>query len=64
MGCACFEKKTGNTAGSDNVFNGYSQGRITIDKTVKLPPGTYFYVIRFSGKILVEEHSGYLYLNE
>ena len=55
----------GSTAGSDNVFNGYSQGRITIDKTIKLPPGTYYYVIRFSGENPGRRaYSGYLYLNE
>ncbi len=65
-GVLVFETENyGSTADSDNVFNGYSQGRVTIDKTVKLPPGTYFYVIRFSGENPGRRaYSGYLYLKE
>ena len=39
----------GNSPNSDNVFKGFSDGRITINKGVKLPVGTYFYIINFSG---------------
>ena len=39
----------GNNANSENVFKGFSGGRITINKGEKLPVGTYFYVINFSG---------------
>lgn len=47
-----------------NVFNGYSDGRVTIKKKKELPEGTYFYVVRRihpeTGKRLT--NAGYLYL--
>ena len=55
----------GNSPNSDNVFKGFSDGRITINKGVKLPVGTYFYIINFSGTNPGRRsYSGYLYLNE
>jgi len=36
-----------NGDGSVNVFNGYSQGRVTIGKNSKLPSGTYYYVVNY-----------------
>ena len=33
--------------GSVNVFTGYSDGRVTIDKHKKLPSGTYYYVVTY-----------------
>ena len=36
-----------NGDGSSNVFRGYSEGKVTIDKGAKLPSGTYYYVITY-----------------
>ncbi|MDM1044770.1 gliding motility-associated C-terminal domain-containing protein [Myroides sp. 1354] len=36
--------------GSTNVFTGYSEGKVTIDKGSKLPSGTYYYVITYEYK--------------
>ncbi|MGG5578843.1 gliding motility-associated C-terminal domain-containing protein, partial [Myroides sp. C15-4] len=33
--------------GSSNVFKGYSEGRVTVDKSKKLPSGTYYYVVTY-----------------
>ncbi|MGG5508009.1 MULTISPECIES: gliding motility-associated C-terminal domain-containing protein [unclassified Myroides] len=33
--------------GSANVFTGYSGGKITVDKSKKLPSGTYYYVVTY-----------------
>ncbi|UUF12407.1 MULTISPECIES: gliding motility-associated C-terminal domain-containing protein [Flavobacterium] len=52
---------------TDNVFNGFSNGRITIDKQSKLPTGTYFYILNYeytdSSKPQLIRKSGYLYIN-
>ncbi|PWA06090.1 gliding motility-associated C-terminal domain-containing protein, partial [Flavobacterium psychrotolerans] len=49
---------------STKVFRGFSEGRVTIDKSSELPAGTYFYIIKyFDANKGVEEHKeGYLYL--
>ena len=39
-----------NGDGSFNVFNGYSNGRVTVDKGKKLPSGTYYYVVTYEYK--------------
>ncbi|MGL5274665.1 gliding motility-associated C-terminal domain-containing protein [Myroides sp.] len=49
-----------------NVFNGYSEGRVTIDKGEKLPTGTYFYIVNYEykdkkGSRMIKK-SGYLHL--
>ncbi|MDM1406681.1 gliding motility-associated C-terminal domain-containing protein [Myroides sp. DF42-4-2] len=36
-----------NGDGSSNVFRGYSEGNVTIDKGSKLPSGTYYYVLTY-----------------
>ncbi|WP_413513342.1 gliding motility-associated C-terminal domain-containing protein [Myroides odoratus] len=36
--------------GSTNVFTGYSEGKVTIDKKKKLPSGTYYYVVTYEYK--------------
>lgn len=51
-----------NTTG--NVFDGTSEGRVTVDKDNKLPVGTYFYIIDYqdlNGNM--KQLSGYLYIN-
>ncbi|EDM43313.1 hypothetical protein SCB49_01122 [unidentified eubacterium SCB49] len=52
---------------SDNVFRGFSEGRLTIQENEKLPSGTYFYVLNYdftdaNGTERVKQ-AGYLYLN-
>lgn len=36
--------------GSSNVFTGYSEGKVTVDKSKKLPSGTYYYVVTYEYK--------------
>lgn len=49
-----------------NVFNGYSDGRITVGGTKLLPTGTYFYVIEYDykrdGHTQRAKKTGYLYI--
>jgi len=54
--------ETDNYDSVGNVFRGISNGRATINKSEKLPTGTYFYVVSYdySGKRV--NKSGYLYL--
>jgi gliding motility-associated-like protein len=62
-GVKVYETTSYNTNG--NVFNGYSDGRITISKNEKLPVGTYFYHINFldeNGGIRTKK-AGYLYIS-
>ena len=61
-GVLVFQTRAYNSAG--NVFDGTSQGRVTVEKDDKLPVGTYFYIIDFeniAGNI--EQLSGYIYIN-
>ena len=47
-----------------NVFDGTSEGRVTVNKDNKLPVGTYFYIIDYedpNGNM--NQLSGYLYIN-
>ncbi|HYD90323.1 MAG TPA: gliding motility-associated C-terminal domain-containing protein [Flavobacterium sp.] len=51
-----------------NVFKGYSEGRVTVNKNEMLPTGTYFYVIEYLYEREGEEsrmikETGYLYLS-
>ncbi|MFD2566138.1 gliding motility-associated C-terminal domain-containing protein [Pseudotenacibaculum haliotis] len=48
---------------SDNVFNGTSEGRLTVNSNEKLPTGTYFYVLNYEVNNKTVKKSGYLYLN-
>ncbi|MGJ8682967.1 gliding motility-associated C-terminal domain-containing protein, partial [Paraglaciecola sp.] len=51
---------------SQNVFRGYSNGRATINRSDKLPSGTYFYTIRLQNPQSSEKersYSGFLYIN-
>ncbi|WP_255312602.1 gliding motility-associated C-terminal domain-containing protein, partial [Flavobacterium flevense] len=58
------------TKGYDNVnnaFKGYSEGRVTVDKSTGLPAGTYFYILNYTavglqGEIIPKREQGYLYL--
>lgn len=47
-----------------NVFDGTSNGRVTIDKDNKLPVGTYFYIIDYQDATnAMKKLSGYIYIN-
>lgn len=61
-GVSVFTTKAYDTQG--NVFDGTSQGRVTVDQDNKLPVGTYFYIIDYeepNGGM--KQLSGYLYIN-
>ena len=46
-------------------FSGLSDGRVTMNRNVELPEGTYFYIIRYTNSQGVEkQRSGYLYLKQ
>jgi gliding motility-associated-like protein len=47
----------------DVVFNGYSDGRVTITRNDGLPVGTYYYIFRYTNfDGTVKQKAGYLYL--
>ena len=50
---------------NDNFFRGYSNGRVTISDTNKLPTGTYYYVFEYTVIATGNSKSkaGYLYIN-
>ncbi|MEN9910166.1 MAG: hypothetical protein RLZZ540_3325, partial [Bacteroidota bacterium] len=60
------------TKGYDNVnkaFKGYSEGRVTVDKSSGLPTGTYFYILSYTSvglqnEIIAKKEQGYLYLSK
>ncbi|MFT6370116.1 MAG: gliding motility-associated-like protein [Maribacter sp.] len=61
-GVSVFTTRAYDTDG--NVFDGYSQGRATVNQDNQLPVGTYFYIIDYkepSGNM--KSLSGYLYIN-
>jgi gliding motility-associated-like protein len=49
---------------NDNLFRGFSDGRITIRKSEKLPSGTYFYILNYTDSDgRTTKRQGYLYIN-
>lgn len=58
--------KTTNYDSSGNVFNGYSDARATIDKSAKLPTGTYYYIVEYEyiseNESQMIKKSGFLHL--
>jgi len=49
---------------SGNVFDGTSEGRVTVDQDNKLPVGTYFYIIEYEDQTgTMRQLSGYIYIN-
>ena len=48
---------------SDNMFRGYSDGRVTIKRGDKLPTGTYFYILKYNKDGKGQQKAGYLYIN-
>ncbi|MDM1361471.1 gliding motility-associated C-terminal domain-containing protein [Myroides marinus] len=64
-GVKVYDTKNYDSAG--NVFRGYSDGRVTINRGDKLPTGTYFYIVNYeykdkSGSRMIKK-SGYLHLD-
>lgn len=59
--------ETSNYDSNGNVFRGYSDGRVTINRDEKLPTGTYFYILNYdyTAANVTEriKQAGYLYLN-
>ena len=54
----------GGSSGSENVFRGISEGRVTILEDKELPTGTYYYILRFLGENPGQaSYAGYLYIN-
>ena len=61
-GVMVYQTRAYNTSG--NVFDGTSQGRVTVEKDNKLPVGTYFYVIDYEDQGgNMKQLSGYIYIN-
>ncbi|GMN11641.1 hypothetical protein MTsPCn9_28240 [Croceitalea sp. MTPC9] len=61
-GVLVFVTKAYNSNG--NVFDGTSQGRVTVNQDNKLPVGTYFYVIDYENQAgIAKQLSGYIYIN-
>lgn len=61
-GVLVFTTRAYDTAG--NVFDGTSQGRVTVQQDNKLPVGTYFYILDYEDDNgLMQTRNGYLYLN-
>lgn len=61
-GVMVFQTKGYNTNG--NVFDGTSQGRVTVGQDNKLPVGTYFYVIDYQDNGgSTKQLTGYIYIN-
>lgn len=61
-GVMVYNTKAYNTQG--NVFDGTSEGRVTVDVDRKLPVGTYFYILDYKNNIdETKSISGYIYLN-
>lgn len=61
-GVMVYQTNAYNTSG--NIFDGTSQGRVTVDRDNKLPVGTYFYVIDYEDQGgNMKQLSGYIYIN-
>lgn len=61
-GVKVYETRAYNSVG--NVFNGYSQGRSTVNPDGRLPFGTYFYFLEITDDVsgIASKFSGYLFL--
>jgi gliding motility-associated-like protein len=54
----------GGSNDSENVFEGISEGRTTVQQSDRLPTGTYYYIINFPGDNPGKSsYAGYLYIN-
>lgn len=59
--------KTTNYDSNGNVFNGYSDAKMTLNRGAKLPTGTYYYILEYEyvheGISQVIKKTGFLHLN-
>ncbi|MFS4456786.1 Ig-like domain-containing protein [Maribacter sp. 2304DJ31-5] len=60
-GVSVFTTRAYNTNG--NVFDGTSQGRVTVNEDNKLPVGTYFYILDYEDNGAMKTLTGYIYIN-
>lgn len=65
-GVRVYETTSYDNNNNNNVFRGYSDGRVTVNKGSKLPTGTYFYIVAYeysneNGSHMIKK-SGYLHL--
>jgi len=61
-GVLVYVTKAYNTQG--NVFDGTSEGRVTVDQDNKLPVGTYFYILDYEdSQGSMKSLTGYIYIN-
>lgn len=61
-GVMVYSTQSYNTQG--NVFDGTSEGRVTVEQDKKLPVGTYFYILDYEDETgAMHTDSGYLYIN-
>ncbi len=61
-GVLVFQTRAYNSSG--NVFDGTSEGRVTVDQDSRLPVGTYFYIIDYEDDSgTMQQLSGYIYIN-
>ena len=61
-GVQVFQTRAYDTQG--NVFDGTSEGRVTVERDNKLPVGTYFYILDYENEFNeMKSISGYLYIN-
>ena len=61
-GVLVYTTKAYNTEG--NVFDGTSEGRVTVNQDKKLPVGTYFYILDYEVSTGESKSiSGYIYIN-
>ena len=61
-GVLVYSTQAYNTQG--NVFDGTSQGRVTVNVDRKLPVGTYFYILDYKNNLdEMKSISGYIYIN-
>ena len=61
-GVQVYQTRAYNTQG--NVFDGTSEGRVTVEQDNRLPVGTYFYILEYENENgNMESISGYLYIN-
>jgi gliding motility-associated-like protein len=61
-GVLVFERNHYNN--TDRAFNGFSEGRLTINKSEQLPVGTYYYVLKYKNSNSTNKKAGYLYINQ
>ena len=59
--------ETDNYNSNGNVFEGYSNGRVTVSQGSMLPTGTYYYVVKYAldlgnGEVYNIDQAGFIHL--